>query len=122
MTENYEVQPLMKFDSHVAGKNAQVALYPDRVEWSKSGWMGTAGKVALGAATMGASLLATGVRGSGGENMILVRSISSVTSKKSGLMKTEVEVHTPAGVVSFRCSGSEAQEFKARLLQQLRTA
>lgn len=110
-------QPLMKFDSHIAGKNAMVRVYPDRIEWGKTSWMGTAGKATLGALTMGASLVATGVRGKKDEEVVLIRSISSVTSKKSGLTKTEVNVHTPAGAIGFRCSPKEADQFKRLVLE-----
>lgn len=110
-------RPLLQFDSHVAGKNAQVRVFPDRVEWGKTGWMGTGAKAALGVATGGMSLLATGVRGQKQEDMILIRSISSVSSKKSGLTKHEVNVATSTGVIGFRCTGKEAEDFKRLLLQ-----
>ncbi|QQS24479.1 MAG: hypothetical protein IPM43_13900 [Actinomycetota bacterium] len=32
-----ETAPLMSFKSHVAGKNAEVDIYVDRIEWSKAG-------------------------------------------------------------------------------------
>lgn len=110
---------LMEFDSHVAGKNARVRLYADRVEWSKSGWMSTGAKAALGAATAGISLLATGVRGKGESEMIPIRAISSVTSKKSGLTKTAVQVIASGNTIEFRCSGDEAERFKSLLMQQM---
>lgn len=34
-------QPLFEFDSHIAGKNAIVKLFPDRVEWGSKGWLST---------------------------------------------------------------------------------
>lgn len=110
-------KPLMQFDSHVGGKNATVRVYQDRIEWGKTSWMGTAGKATLGAMTMGASLVATGIRGKKDDEMVLIRSIASVNSKKSGLTKTEVNVHTPAGAISFRCSGKEADQFKSLVLR-----
>ncbi len=120
MTENYEAGPIMEFDSHIAGKNAMVRLYPDRIEWSKTGLMGTGAKVATGVMTGGLSFLATGVRGKKAEEMILTRSITSVSSKRQGLTKEIVEVHTPAGVIGFRCSSAEAGAFKNALLQAMR--
>ncbi|NHB84696.1 hypothetical protein G7085_08965 [Tessaracoccus sp. HDW20] len=107
---------LTEFTSHITGKNAKVRLWPDRIEWELVGRMSTGAKAVLGAATMGMSLLATGVRGKRETNMILVRSITGVTTRKSGLMQNEVVVSTPAGTVDFRCSTSEAAEFKRQLL------
>lgn len=112
-------KPLIEFDSHVAGKNATVRLWPDRVEWKQGGWMGSGSKAALGALTFGASLVVTGVRGKKDESMIPVRSINSVTNKKSGLTKTMVVVNTSGGAIEFRCSGSQAEKFKSLLLQQM---
>lgn len=111
-------EPLMKFDSHIAGKNAIVRVYYDRIEWGKTGWMSTGAKAALGAATMGMSLLATGVRGKGEGETLFIRSITSVTDKKSGLTKNVVSVIASGNTIDFRCSQSEAVEFK-RLLNQL---
>lgn len=114
-------RPLMQFDSHIAGKNATVRVWPDRIEWGKTGLMSTGAKLGLGLATAGMSLLATGVRGKGQDEMILIRSISSVTSAKSGLTKNEVSVMTPAGAIAFRCSQREAEDFKRLLLQLVAT-
>lgn len=120
MTEQYQAGPLMEFDSHIAGKNAMVRLYPDRIEWSKTGLMGTGAKVATGVMTGGLSFLATGVRGKKEEEMVLIRSITSVSSKRQGLTKEIVHVHTPAGVIDFRCTSAEAAAFKGQLLQLMR--
>lgn len=109
-------KPLMEFTSHIAGKNAKVRLWPDQIEWELAGRMSSGAKAALGFATAGMSLLATGVRGKRDTNMILVRSITGVTTRKSGLTQVAVVVSTPAGVVDFRCSSSEAEEFKRRLV------
>ncbi|WP_194785742.1 hypothetical protein [Actinomyces haliotis] len=56
------MQPIYQFKSHIEGKNADVAIYPDRVEWSRKGWLGAGAKATMGFMTMGASLLATGIR------------------------------------------------------------
>lgn len=114
-----EFQPLMEFTSHIAGKNARVRLWPDRVEWERASHLGTAGKAALGAFTLGASLVATGLRGKQDTEMILIRSITGVTTKKSGLTQNAVTVSTAAGIVEFRCSNAEATEFKRQLLALL---
>ena len=31
------MEPLLELTSHIAGKNAQVRLWPDRLEWSRKG-------------------------------------------------------------------------------------
>lgn len=116
MQQPSQARPIMQFDSHVAGKNATVTLWPNRIEWVQGGFLGTGGKAALGAVTLGASLAATGLRGKKDTQTILLRSVSGVTTKKSGLTKTEVNVATPAGIITFRCSGSEASQFQSHLL------
>lgn len=78
-------RPLMTFKSHIGGKNADVTVYENRVEWRRGDHLGTGGKVALGAMTMGLSLAATGVRGRNDQDMILMKAIQSVTSKNSGI-------------------------------------
>lgn len=65
------------------GKNAKVRLWPDQIEWALAGRMGTGAKAALGFATAGMSLLATGVRGKRDTSMILVRSITGVTTREA---------------------------------------
>lgn len=105
--------PVLEFTSHIAGKNAKVQLYPDRLEWNRGGLSG--GKLLAGAATMGISMLATGVRNKDTE-MIPIRSISSVTSKR-GMVNTVVSVITSGNTIDFKVSHSEAEQFKKQLLQ-----
>jgi hypothetical protein len=104
-------KPLHAFTSHIAGKNANVAIYPDRVEWTKAGLSG--GKLLAGAMTAGLSMLATGVRNKDTE-MIPVRSITSITSKK-GLTNTTVSVIVPGNTIDFRVSHGEAKTVKETL-------
>ena len=103
--------PLLSFTSHVAGKNARVELYPDRIEWARAGLSG--GKVTAAVFTLGASALATGVRNKETE-MVPVRSVSSVTSKK-GVANTTVSVIVPGNTIDFRVSHKEAAQFKETL-------
>lgn len=104
-------KPIHSFTSHVAGKNANVSIYSDRVEWTRGGVSG--GKLLAGAATMGWSLLKTGVRNKDTE-MIPVRSITSITSKK-GMANTTVSVIVPGNAVDFRVSHGEAKTVKETL-------
>lgn len=105
--------PLLQFTSHINGKNAKVQVFPDRLEWSKAGLSG--GKMLAGAMTMGLSMLATGVRNKDTE-MIPVRAITSVTSKK-GMANTTVSVITSGNTIDFRISHGEADRLKSTLLQ-----
>lgn len=107
---------LLSFTSHVAGKNARVELFEDRVEWSRAGISG--GKATAAVFTAGLSALATGLRNKDTE-MIPLRSVSSVTSKK-GMMNTTVSVITPGNTIDFRVSHGEAQSFKDQLLRLIR--
>jgi hypothetical protein len=113
------MKPLLSFKSHIDGKNADVAIYTDRIEWSKSGVLGTGGKLALGAATGGLSLLKTGVSGnkSKGSEVIPVKAISSVTTKKDGLRFTSVAVICSGNAIDFRVSHGEAAGVKDLLAQ-----
>lgn len=104
-------QPIHTFTSHIAGKNARVRIFQDRVEWSKSGV--SAGKVTAGLLTGGLSMLATGVRNKDTE-MIPVRAITSVSTKKE-LMNTTVNVVASGSVIGFRVSHGEAAKVKATL-------
>jgi hypothetical protein len=104
---------LLEFTSHINGKNAKVQVFPDRLEWSRAGLSG--GKMLAGVATMGLSMLATGVRNKDTE-MIPIRAITSVTSKK-GMANTTVSVITSGNTIDFKIGHSEASKLKATLLQ-----
>lgn len=109
---------LLSFTSHIAGKNAKVEIYTDRIEWERPRGV-SAAKVTAGIFTGGASLLATGVKnGNSGTEMIPIRSVSSVTTRRDGILNTVVSVITSGNTIDFRVSHSEAKNVKA-LLQQL---
>ncbi|MEU9519349.1 SHOCT domain-containing protein [Streptomyces sp. NPDC048224] len=106
---------LMTFKSHIEGKNADVAIHHDRVEWTRNRGM-SAKKLTAGFLTGGASLLATGVRSSdAGSEMIPVRSISSVVTKRDGLMYTKVVVVASGNTIDFRVPHDSAPGIKALL-------
>ncbi|MCX5267952.1 SHOCT domain-containing protein [Streptomyces sp. NBC_00199] len=106
---------LMTFKSHIEGKNADVAIHHDRVEWARGRGM-SAKKLTAGLLTGGASLLATGVRGSdAGTEMIPVRNISSVVTKRDGLMYTKVVVVASGNTIEFRVPHDAAPGIKALL-------
>lgn len=113
------MNPLMQFKSHVEGKNADVMVYVDRIEWLREGRMGTGAKLALGAATLGTSLLKTGVGGKQqGSEVIPIKSVSSVTTKKDGIRFTKVTVITTGNTIDFRVPHAEAEPIK-RMITQL---
>lgn len=104
---------LLEFTSHINGKNAKVQVFPDRLEWTKSGLSG--GKLLAGGLTLGLSTLATGVRNKDTE-MIPVKAITSVTSKK-GMANTTVSVITAGNTIDFKIGHGEADRLKKTLLQ-----
>lgn len=104
---------LLEFTSHINGKNARVQVFPDRVEWSRAGLSG--GKLTAGLLTGGLSMLATGISNKDSE-MIPVRAITSVTSKK-GLANTTVSVITAGNTIDFKIGHGEADRLKSTLLQ-----
>ena len=99
----------MEFTSHIEGRNVKVAIYEDRIEW-RQGWRPAGGATAA-VLTMGASLAVPGRRNS---NMIPIRQIQGVTTKRSGL-QTAVKVATAADVIEMRVSKAEAEQIKATL-------
>jgi hypothetical protein len=102
-------EPLMEFTSHIQGRNAKVAIYDDRIEW-RQGWRPAGGATAA-VLTLGASLAVPGRRNT---NMIPIRQIQGVTTKRSGL-QTAVQVATAADVIEMRVSKAEAEQVKGTL-------
>ena len=105
-------EPLMSFKSHIGGQNADVTVYPDRVEWARGrSWLAPA---IVACFTAGISLLFyRGKRRS--TEMFLTRSITSVATKPS-VTQTAVAVTVSGNVLEFRCSASEAEQFMSYLL------
>ena len=100
------------FVSHVEGKNAKVTIYVDRVEWEKPRGI-SGGKVTAGIMTGGLSLLATGIgRGDSGTEMIPIKSISSVTTKRDGMLNSIVSIICAGNTITFRCGHNEAAQAK----------
>lgn len=112
-----DATPFFTFTSHIQGKNAKVSVYPDRVEWIKPRGL-SGGKLTAGLMTGGMSLLATGFKnGKSGTEMIPVKSMSSVTTTRDGLLNTKVSVITAGNTVDFRVSHAEAEQVKTVLTQ-----
>lgn len=113
------MEPIIEVKSHVKGKNADLRVYPDRVEWSVA--RKSAVKVIGAIASMGASALVTGVNGSKtrGSEMILMRSISSITTKRDSMLNSIVTIIAPGNTVDIRVSHAEAEQIKQIVLAHL---
>lgn len=110
-------QPFYTFTSHILGKNAKVSIYTDRIEWAVARGVSGA-KLTAGVMTGGLSMLATGVKnGKAGTEMIPVKSITSITTKRDGMLNTKVSVITAGNTVDFRVSHAEAKIVKETLTQ-----
>lgn len=109
-------EPLLTFKSHVDGKNADVAIYVDRIEWAQAGKLSLT-RMAGGALTAGTSLIKTGVRTGGSTEMIPIKSISSVTTGKDGLRFHKVTVICTGNTVEFRVDKSDGEAAKTTLTQ-----
>lgn len=96
----------MTFTSHIAGKNATVQIHEDRIEWQQQGKV-SALKVATGAA------LIAGARKGGSSEMIPIRHITSVTTRKDGLRNYAVSIVTAGNTIDMRVSKDEAERVKS---------
>lgn len=104
-------QSLLEFTSHVSGKNARVCVFSDRVEWVQEG--SAAARWTKASLTLGASLLA----GKKEEREVIpVRAITNVSTKRDGLRNSAVTVTSAGGSVEFRVSHSEAKQMQETLL------
>lgn len=104
--------PLMEFPSHIRGKNADVAIFADRIEWIlKTSKSATAALV-----TGGASLLVP--RRQKGREMIAMRAISSVVTRRDGLINSWVSVVAGGNTIDFRVPHARAAEV-AELMNHL---
>lgn len=93
-------QPLMVFKSNVPGKSASVTIYPDRLEWSREG------KLAK-------------LQREDGTEMMPIRSITSVTSKRDGFA-AKLTVIAAGNTIEFRQDRATIDQAKS-LLTQLAT-
>lgn len=84
--------PISEFTSHIDGRNATVSIYPDRIEWRKKS-----------------------ITGRGDSNMIPVRQIQGVETKRAGLFYALIQVRTSADTIKFRVGKTEAAAIKATI-------
>jgi hypothetical protein len=118
-----EPRPLYEVVSHIAGKNALVRLWPDRIEWQRGRGV-SGGKITAGIMTGGLSLLATGVKGGkDASDMVFLRKVTNVSNRKDGILYHLVEVQTASGgavnAVQFRVNREEAAQFRQAILGAL---
>jgi len=116
------MEPLTTFESHVAGRNARVRVYPDRIEWSQPGRTTAANVllIILAVYTIGLTLLARACRprfAEQGRQMLAMRSVQSVSSRRDGL-HTAVVVSAGANEIGFRVPHSAAPSIE-QLLRDL---
>lgn len=112
------LEPILKFKSHINGKNADVTVYPDRVEWNRKGLLGAGSKAALGFMTMGASLLATGIRRSEDGEIIPMSAITHIAKRRGKGLNTEVVLTTSGGDLAMRVFHENADKV-VRTIQEL---
>lgn len=86
---------LLRFTSHIDGRNATLSVYPDRVEWERPRGVGLTNK--------------------SGTEMIPVKAISSVTTKKDGFTKAKLVMIVSGNTIEARLSPKEADEAKQTL-------
>ncbi|GAA2199049.1 hypothetical protein [Sinomonas flava] len=106
-----ETTPVMEFTSHIEGKNAKVRIYSDRIEWDRD----KSRSVAAAAFTSGMSLLAPRKKAS--TDMIPIKQITGVTTKRDGLVNSKVCVITSGNTIEFRVSHADAAAVKNAISQ-----
>ena len=111
-----ETAALLTLKSHVDGKNADVEIFPDRIEWARAGGL-SASRLTAATFTFGASLIKTGVRKGGATEMIPVKAMTSVTSAKDGLRFYKLVVVAAGNTVEFRVDKAGAEAAKVLLTQ-----
>jgi hypothetical protein len=106
--------PLYEFVSHIAGKNARVTIYDDRIEWAKEG--SKVARAAAATATLGVSLLAGKKHAA---EVLPMKSITHIATKRDGLMNTKVILTTSGGNIEMRVSHDEAAKVKEIILSRI---
>jgi hypothetical protein len=109
--------PLLSFVSHIEGKNARVSVWPDRVEWDRKGLLSTGAKAGMAVMTAGMSYLATGVTRKQSTEVIPVKSIMSVMTKRGLGLQTKLSVITSGNTIEMRIAHREAEQVREVLMQ-----
>lgn len=111
------MEALARLESHVAGRNARVTIWADRIEWSQPGRTTVANVllVILAVYTVGLSLLISACRPrfkERGRQMLAMTAVQSVAARRDGL-HTAVAVVAGATTISFRVPHSESERIEA---------
>lgn len=105
---------LLTFKSHTAGKNADVTIYEDRIEWiQKRGLNATFWVLTL--LTGGFWALTLLLPRGGSSEMIPIKRVSSVTTNRKNPLFTDVRVYCSGNTVDFTVSNAEAEKVKSTL-------
>lgn len=115
------MEPLVEIVSHVGGKNARVRVYSDRIEWERPRSL-SAGKVTAAVFTVGMSAAVTGglkSRKGAGTEMIPMRAVTSVTTRRDSMLNDVVSVITAGNTIDMRCSRAEGEQLKAAILRAM---
>jgi hypothetical protein len=115
-----QIQPVLRFRSHIEGKNAVVSVWADRIEWGQN----TGARVGRAAArwtaaasTGGLSLLATDVGGRNKTSSIIpIKMIQGVSTARKGVRFTTVVVATAGSSVEFHVVSKGAENIKDTIM------
>lgn len=110
-------RPLLDFVSHINGKNARVFVWPDRIEWDRKGLMGAGAKAGLAVMTLGISYAKTGFTRSQSTEVIPVRSITSIATKRGKGLQTTLQVITAGNTIDMRIAHKEADQVRSTIMQ-----
>lgn len=105
--------PILEITSHIDGKNAKVRVYPDRVEWEREKRL-SAAKIAATPFTLGIGGIHT--RKGAGVEVIPMRAITSVTSRRDTAFNDVVSVVTAGNTIDMRCHRNEATRLRGLIL------
>lgn len=105
------------FISHIAGKNAKVAVYDSHIEWSTRPWP-LWWRVTLIFFTAFIALLSPRVRGRISTNTIPMKAVTGVSSSPTRTQAL-LRITAPDTVIEGRVSQSEADAVKAFILSRI---
>lgn len=108
-------KPLMRFPSHIQGKNAKVAIYQNRVEWTLPGRL-SFWRCSLAFFTIGLSLPFTGwFRTRAGTEMMPIKNIGSIITYRTGLIYTTVRIIGSGNWIDFTMTHKNADQARTML-------
>jgi hypothetical protein len=107
---------ILTFKSHTAGKNADVTIYEDRIEWvQKKSLLSSPGFWAGVIFTCGLWALVLFIPLGTSSEMLPIKRVSSVTTNRKNPFFTDVKVYATGNTVDFTVSNDIAEKVKATL-------